>query len=242
MKKVFLDAGHGGRDSGAVGNGLLEKNITLSITLKTGEILKRHGLEVIYSRTTDVFVDLTPRTTKANNSKVDLFVSLHINSATNPKATGLEIWTSKGQTQGDVLATAIGEQLIKDFPHIAFRKDMSDGDLDKESNFTVITKTKAPACLIEYMFIVNPSDANILKTKQDEFAESTAKGILKYLGITYKENSENSDKVKVNIKGKLYHMQGVFQNDTNYVGIRELAETLGYKVDWDSKNKVVVIK
>lgn len=52
----------------------------------------------------------------------------------------------------------------------------------------------------------------------------------------------NKDMVKINIKGKMYHMEGVFQNDKNYVGVRELAETLGHKVDWDNVNKVVVIK
>lgn len=239
MKKVHLDFGHGGKDSGAVGNGLREKDIVLSMGMLLGEILKQHGVNVSYSRTTDVFVELGTRATMANRNNVDAFVSLHINSATNPKATGLEIWTSIGQTNADELATIIGEQLQKDFPNISFRKDMTDGDLDKEKNFTVVAKTNAPAVLVEYMFIVNPSDAQILRTKQKEFAESTAKGILKYLGIEY---GNSSDKVKVNIKGKVYNMEGVFQNDKNYVGVRELAETLGHTVDWDSKNKVVVIK
>ena len=55
MAKVFLDAGHGGKDPGAVGNGIREKDITLAITLKVGEILKRYKIDVVYSRTTDVF-------------------------------------------------------------------------------------------------------------------------------------------------------------------------------------------
>lgn len=142
MAKVHLDFGHGGKDPGALGNGLKEKDITLSIGLKLGEILKRHNIEVTYSRTTDVFIDLTPRANMANNAKADIFVSLHVNSATNINATGLEIWTTKGQTKADILATKIGEQLQKDFPSIAFRKDMSDGDLDKEENFTVLAKLK----------------------------------------------------------------------------------------------------
>ena len=164
MAKVMLDPGHGGKDPGAVGNGLKEKDITLSLSLKTGAILKRHGVDVEYTRTTDTFVDLTPRTTKANQAKVDIFVSQHVNSATNAAATGLEIFTSRGQTKSDELATYIGIQLKTDFPQITFRTDYSDGDIDKESNFTVLAKTSMAATLIEYMFIVNPKDAQILRT------------------------------------------------------------------------------
>lgn len=213
MKKVFIDAGHGGKDPGAIGNGLQEKDITLSIALKIGEILKRHNIEVVYSRTTDVFLDLTTRAVKANNTKADAFVSVHVNSATNKTATGLEVWTSKGQTKGDILATAIGEQLQRDFPNIAFRKDMSDGDLDKEENFTVLTKTNMAAALVEYMFIVNPSDAQILRTKQADFAESTAKGILNYLGIKYRV----TDVIKLNILNKNVEIPGFNKNNTNYI-------------------------
>lgn len=192
MVKAHFDFGHGGRDPGALGNGLREKDLTLAIGMKTAKIVERHGVQMSYSRTSDVFVDLTTRANMANKANADIFVSFHINSAENNRATGLEIWTSIGQTAGDKLATAIGEQLQKDFPNIAFRKDMSDGDLDKESNFTVLAKTKMAACLVEYMFIVNPSDAQILRTKQDEFAESTAKGILNYLKIKYIDTNKSA--------------------------------------------------
>lgn len=214
--KVFLDAGHGGKDPGAMGNGLREKDITLSIALFTGAILESHGIEVIYSRTTDTFLDLTTRATKANQAKADIFVSIHVNSATNPKATGLEVWTTKGQTKGDILATSIGNQLKKDFPDIAFRSDLSDGDIDKEENFTVISKSNMPASLIEFMFIVNPLDAQVLKTKQSEFALSTAKGILNYLGVKYKEQS---NVIKLNILGSAKTISGIHKNDTNYITI-----------------------
>ncbi|MBC8589319.1 N-acetylmuramoyl-L-alanine amidase family protein [Paratissierella segnis] len=234
MKKVFIDAGHGGKDPGALGNGLQEKDITLSIALKIGEVLKRHNIEVVYSRTADVFLDLTTRAVKANNAKADAFVSVHVNSASNSTATGLEVWTTKGQTKGDILATAIGEQLQKDFPSIAFRKDMSDGDLDKEENFTVLAKTNMAAALVEYMFIVNPSDAQILRTKQADFAESTAKGILKYLGIQYQDSGNI---IKLNILSKKVEIPGFNKNNTNYITlegkdipIRTVLEALGLTV------------
>ena len=80
MAKVFLDAGHGGKDPGALGNGLQEKDIALSVTLKVGNILANHGVTVGYSRTTDVFLELADRATRANNFGANVFVSVHCNA------------------------------------------------------------------------------------------------------------------------------------------------------------------
>lgn len=80
--KVVLDAGHGGKDSGKNAHGFLEKNIALEITKKVGDILNREkGVNVIYTRKTDVFVELTERANIANKNDADLFVSIHCNSA-----------------------------------------------------------------------------------------------------------------------------------------------------------------
>ncbi|MCF6466331.1 N-acetylmuramoyl-L-alanine amidase [Clostridium sp. Cult2] len=236
MSKACFDYGHGGKDPGAVGNGLREKDLTLAIGKKVKAIVEKHGVKVVETRSNDKYLSLTERANISNRNNVDIFVSFHINSATNVNARGFEIWTTVGQTQGDIIATAIGKQLMEDFPHVPFRTDYSDGDLDKERNFTVIAKTKAPACLIEIGFIINKIDAQMLKTEQDKIAESISKGILKYLGIAYDKN-----KVKVRIKGKLYHFDGVKQDNTNYVAIRQVAEALGYKVDWDNTKKEVLI-
>ena len=110
---------------------------------------------------------------------------------------------------------------------------MSDGDLDKEENFTVITKTTMAAALVEYMFIVNPKDANILRTRLDDFALSTAKGILNYLGIKYKETGV----VKLDILGKKVEVQGFYKSGTNYINIdgrdipiRKVLEAIGLEV------------
>ena len=84
MVKVFLDAGHGGHDPGALGNDLREKDINLSVALKVGNILINHSVNVNYSRTTDVFVELAERARKANNYNADIFVSLHCNAFDNP--------------------------------------------------------------------------------------------------------------------------------------------------------------
>ena len=98
MAKVFLDAGHGGKDPGALGNGLKEKDINLSVTLKVGNILKNHGVNVGYSRTTDVFLELADRASKANNFGADVFVSIHCNAFDDPSAKGVETYSYPGST------------------------------------------------------------------------------------------------------------------------------------------------
>ena len=86
---VVLDAGHGGHDSGNRGNGYFEKKIALNIVLKIGKQLeKQPGVKVIYTRKTDVFVELIQRANIANKADADLFVSVHCDAFTSPKAFG----------------------------------------------------------------------------------------------------------------------------------------------------------
>lgn len=87
---VVIDPGHGGRDAGARGNIALEKNINLDIALRLGRLLEQDfNIKVIYTRTTDSFVDLHQRASIANDNKADLFISLHCNSM-NDKTSGRE--------------------------------------------------------------------------------------------------------------------------------------------------------
>ena len=86
---VVLDAGHGGHDSGNRGNGYFEKKIALSIALKIGKILEKiNDFKIIYTRKSDVFVDLIERANIANKADADLFVSIHCDAFTSPKAFG----------------------------------------------------------------------------------------------------------------------------------------------------------
>lgn len=92
FKTVVIDAGHGGKDSGAQGKIAMEKDIVLSIALKVGAYVEKNmpGVNVVYTRTTDVFVPLDERAEIANKAKADLFVSIHGNSISNPKIYGAE--------------------------------------------------------------------------------------------------------------------------------------------------------
>lgn len=91
--KVALDAGHGDHDYGAVYNGHIEKNIALAVVLKVGRILEKNsGIEVIYTRKTDKFIDLIERANIANRANADLFISIHCNANKNTAADGSETY------------------------------------------------------------------------------------------------------------------------------------------------------
>lgn len=91
--KVALDAGHGGKDHGAVYSGHIEKNIALGVVLKVGKILESTpGMEVIYTRKTDVFIDLVERANIANRADANIFVSIHCNANKNTTAAGTETY------------------------------------------------------------------------------------------------------------------------------------------------------
>lgn len=102
IDRVVIDAGHGGKDPGAIGKHSKEKDIALSIALKVGNYIKENlpGVEVIYTRKTDVFVELYKRAQIANKEKADVFISIHCNAATSTKAIGTEtfiIGAAKGE-------------------------------------------------------------------------------------------------------------------------------------------------
>ncbi|WP_439648016.1 N-acetylmuramoyl-L-alanine amidase family protein [Belliella calami] len=92
LKKVVIDAGHGGRDPGALGSYSKEKDITLKVALQVGKYIEENlpDVEVIYTRKTDVAIDLKERPNIANRNKADLFISIHCNAATNRSAYGTE--------------------------------------------------------------------------------------------------------------------------------------------------------
>jgi N-acetylmuramoyl-L-alanine amidase len=187
--KIVIDPGHAGRnvDPGAVhaATGLQEADVALIVSRLVENYLIAAGCEVKLTRVdweqaeTD---DLSYRTTLANDWGADIFVSIHCNSAGSPSAEGYEIWTSPGNTQGDVLANCIYKQIGAEFPDRTGRSDFSDGDSDKESRFYVLVHTDAPACLVEMAFISNDEEVAFLSDAawQNRYARAIAKGITDY--------------------------------------------------------------
>lgn len=195
--KVVIDPGHAGRnvDPGAVNSatGLQEADIALIVSRRVESLLLAAGHEVKLTRTdweqaeTD---DLSYRTSLANDWGAELFVSIHCNSAASRGAAGYEVWTSPGDTLGDVLATFIFEQIAAEFPDRAGRTDLSDGDPDKESRFYVLVHTDAPASLVEMAFISNDEEAALLSDAawQERYARAIVQGVTDYAAL--KTNTE----------------------------------------------------
>jgi N-acetylmuramoyl-L-alanine amidase len=93
VARVVIDAGHGGHDPGAQGNGVNESELTLDVATRLGKLLeKQPGVEVVMTRDTDVFVPLEERTAIANREGADLFLSIHANASRNPRAQGVETY------------------------------------------------------------------------------------------------------------------------------------------------------
>ena len=92
VKTIMIDAGHGGKDPGAMGNGITEKQVTLNLARLVGERLKAKGFTVLYTRNNDTYVALDQRAVIANNKKADLFISLHVNASKDKATNGLETY------------------------------------------------------------------------------------------------------------------------------------------------------
>ena len=170
--KVFIDAGHGGTDPGAVGNGLKEKDIVLSIATKLGALLNGRGISIKYSRTTDTYLSLEERARLANAWGADLFVSIHANSATS-SVRGTECYTHPtANTATKTLSGNVSRAIANKFG-ISNRGH-------KEANFAVLRLSNMPSILVETAFISNSSDANLLNTRQADFSVTIANSILSY--------------------------------------------------------------
>lgn len=172
--KIFLDPGHGGSDPGAQSNGLNEKDVVLDIALKTKEVLDDEytGVETNISRTSDKFIELLDRSAMANNWGADYFVSFHLNSF-DGSASGFESYIYNGNVGAE---TPTRQLHIHTF--LADRLDVQDRGR-KQANFSVLRNTSMPALLLEYMFIDNPTENELLQEKsyRDYLGELTADAI-----------------------------------------------------------------
>ncbi len=140
VRKVVIDAGHGGKDPGAVGKYSKEKDIALAIALKTGSYIEKNipGVEVIYTRKTDVFVELRNRAQIANESKADLFISIHCNANNSPNPSGAETYVMglhKSQANLEV-AKLENAAILKEENY----SDMYDGfDPSRDEDYITLT-------------------------------------------------------------------------------------------------------
>jgi N-acetylmuramoyl-L-alanine amidase len=182
LAKIFLDAGHGGSDSGASGNGLKEKDITLDIVLRIAEGLEVYSnAEVILSRSGDTYPTLDERTKQANNANADCFVSVHINSAPDARARGFESYIFNGTK--DAGTNALQNVMHQEIVNAAYKGLEDRGK--KAANFAVLRQSKMKAILTENLFISNAADAKLLSDAafRQKIAQGHINGLEKFLGL-----------------------------------------------------------
>lgn len=181
---IMLDAGHGGTDPGAVYNGRREKDDTLRLVLAIGQILQNRGVDVEYTRTTDIYETPFQKAIEANEAGVDYFVSIHRNSF-----------------EQDNIVSGV-ESLVYDLSGIKYRMaENINANLETvgfvnlgvkaRPNLVVLKRTKMPAVLVEVGFLNSNTDNQLFDENFNDITLAIADGILETLEEVARENAVN---------------------------------------------------
>ena len=200
-KKVYIGVGHGGKDPGATANGFKEKDLNLVIALSCQAELVRHGVLTQIDRTKDMDRDLSATIKACNAYKPDLALDIHNNAG---GGDGAEVYHTISGGTGKTLADNILTEMVK------IGQNSRGAKTKKNSNgkdyFGFIRQTTCPAVIVECAFVDNKTDIKIIDTEAEQKAMGVAiaNGILKTLGIEYKEpkNEQNTCKVTLPILTK----------------------------------------
>jgi len=189
---VFIDAGHGGSDPGAVRFGLQEKDANLDIALRLKSKLEANGFAVVMTRTDDRYYSLDDRVNMANGSGADIFLSIHNNAALSEYAHGTEtFWCSNGVSGSSQFASLVQSNLVSQIGRA------NRGV--KTANFRVIKYTNMPAALVECAFVSNPTESELLKTAN--FREKCAVGLYNAI-VTFSKGIDKSSGYYSDSSGK----------------------------------------
>ncbi len=177
---ILIDPGHGGKDPGAQGNGLIEKDLTMFLALRIEERLDKYDCDAEIFQLPGVtgIEDMQTVVDAANEKKADFFLSLHVNSAADPNAAGFESFRYPGED-------AKAQNLI----HAAVIEYLTEYGIPdrkaKEANFKVLRETKMPAVLLECCFLSSPSDAERLKDIKflDKLANAITWGLVQAFNL-----------------------------------------------------------
>lgn len=173
---IILDAGHGGADLGATYNGRYEKDDNLALTLKVGDILQNAGVNVLYTRTEDVYETPIRKAQEGNLSGADYFISLHRNSSPYPNTySGVEslVYSDEG------IAALIARNINRQLSYLGFRNI----GVTERPNLVVLNSTQMPAVLVEVGFINTDADNALFDLEFDAIAEAIAYGIMESIGV-----------------------------------------------------------
>ena len=183
-KVIYLDAGHGGVDAGAEAKNIKEKDINLVLVKKLESVLVGKGATVYLTRNGDYDLskttknrkrsDLANRAKIINESDADMYISIHLNSTTESKWRGLQVFYNSVNDENKILADTMYEVIKNNLSNVR--------EVKKENNYYMYKRIIVPGILIEAGFISNPSDNYILRDSfyQDKLVNNIAIGIMKY--------------------------------------------------------------
>lgn len=223
---IMLDAGHGGRDPGAVYKGRQEKDDTLRLTLAVGEILQNNGMDVEYTRTTDVYETPYQKAMEANEAGVDFFVSIHRNSfPTDNEVMGVESLVYDLSGIKYEMAQNINAQLeTVGFVNLGVKA---------RPNLVVLRRTKMPAVLVEAGFINSDTDNRLFDDNFDDIARAIADGILETLDIGGSTGEQHGD----------YRVQvGLFRNWNNAARLERELKEQGFPAFTDDSGQYISVQ
>lgn len=183
--KIYIDQGHNpsGANAGAEGNGYREQDLVYEIGVRAAELLRARGFDVRVSRPTaetklgtSNASSLSARVSDANSWGADVFISLHANASDNPSASGQEAFVYSMRSRALPLAENILYQL-------GVTTGLANRGVTARPNLYVLRRTSMPATLVELGFITNRSDADLMATRPDLFAEGVARGVAAFYGM-----------------------------------------------------------
>lgn len=187
---IMLDAGHGGRDPGAVYNGRQEKDDSLALTLAVGELLQERGVDVLYTRTTDVYESPYQKAMEANAAGADFFISIHRNSSPEANTySGVEslVYNKSG------IKLEMAENINEQLEAIGF----VNLGVKERPGLVVLRRTRMPAVLVEVGFINSDTDNMLFDNNFDDIALGIAEGILDTLQMNGEVSAPGSYTVQV---------------------------------------------
>lgn len=245
--KIVVDSGHGGEDPGAVLQGRQEKDDTLQLGLEVGNILKNNGVDVIFTRTEDIYQTPFQKAQIANEAMADYFVSIHRNSSPRPNQyEGVEtlVYDKSG------IKLEMAENIDGALEEVGFK----NLGVKERPGLVVLRRTKMPALLVEVGFINSEKDNQLFDEKFREIAQAIAGGILGTLSdetvtepILYRvqvgtfRKRQNADNLNYKLlsqgypsfllkDGEYYRVQvGAFQQMGNAVAMEQKLRKDGYQ-------------
>ncbi|WP_091014763.1 N-acetylmuramoyl-L-alanine amidase [Paenibacillus amylolyticus] len=218
MYKVWIDAGHGGKDPGAVANGVLEKDIALKVSLGIKDRLESlyEDVQVLLSRSTDVFLELRDRTAKANAASADILVSIHCNAGGGKG--GFESFRYTSASQNSIK--------LQDTLHKSITAKLGGTDRgQKAQNLHMVRESKMPAILTENLFVDVAADADRLKQSIviDAIIDGHVQGIATYLGLA---KTKEDKPLTSEVMKQLEKLKAIVESQAKWIAAQKTREDM----------------